>query len=166
MDNTTKTPEELKKEADAKAAKAKKDAEAKEAKAKKEEEDKIAKNKVVLKNVLGKEVPTTDYFYKDITPPGFVGTCGKSVDREDLIDVFHKVFKPADNILFYKQLDKEVYIVIIPIKYATSIGDFNDSLDGDFQKHAISFLTEGSVNLDSMRQKLERINKFVNYSDR
>ena len=122
--------------------------------------------KVILKNALGKEVPAADYFYKNIVPHGFEGTCGKPVDREDLIEVFHKVFKPKDNILFYKQTDKEVYLVVIPMKYSTSIGDFNDSVDGDFQKHAISFLNEGSVNLDTMRQKLERIKNFVDYSDR
>jgi len=122
--------------------------------------------KSILKNALGKEVPEADYFFKGVIPPGFEGTCGNPVDREDLVEVFHKVFKEKDNILFYKQADKEVYIIIIPIKYSTSIGDFNDSIEGDFQKHAISFLNEGSVNLDSLRQKLERINKFVNYSDR
>jgi len=130
------------------------------------EEPKVEKPKVILKNVLGKEVPTAKYFYKDLVPAGFKGTCGNPVDREDLVEVFHKVFKPKDNILFYKQSDKEVYIVIIPIEYSTSIGDFNDSVEGDFQKHAISFLNEGSVNIDTMKQKLERINKFVNYSDR
>jgi len=129
-------------------------------------EKKVEKSTLVLKNVLGKEVKKEDYFYKGTVPAGFEGTCGKPVDREDLITVFHKVFKPKDNILFYKQSDKEVYIVIIPIKYATEIGDFNDSIESDFQKHAISFLNEGSVNIDTMKQKLERINKFVNYSDR
>ena len=123
-------------------------------------------NEVILKNVFGKEMNKKEYFYKGIVPAGFEGTCGNIVDREELITVFHKVFKPADNILFYKQADKEVYIVIIPIKYSTEIGDFNDSLDGAFQKHAISFLSEGSVNPDTLRKKLERINKFVNYSDR
>ena len=122
--------------------------------------------KVIIKNALGKEVPAADYFYKNIVPAGFEGTCGKPVDREDLVELFHKVFKPKDNILFYKQTDKEVYLVVIPMKYSTSIGDFNDSVDGDFQKHAISFLNEGSVNLDTMRQKLERIKNFVDYSDR
>jgi hypothetical protein len=88
------------------------------------------------------------------------------VDREDLIEIFHKVFNPEDNILFYKQLDKEVYIVIIPIKYSSSIGEHNNSIDGNFQKHAISFLSEGSVNADSMKQKLQKIKKFVKYDDR
>jgi len=122
--------------------------------------------KSILKNTLGKEVPESDYFYKGNVPSGFKGTCGEAVVRDDLLTVFHKIFKPEDNILFYKQTDKEVYLVIIPIKYSTSIGDFNDSIEGDFQKHAISFLNEGSVNLDTMRIKLERIKNFVKYSDR
>jgi len=88
------------------------------------------------------------------------------VDREDLLEVFNKVFKPEDNILFYRQLDKEVYIIIVPIKYSTSIGENNNSIKGDFQKHAISFLNEGSVNLDSLRGKLEKIQTFVKYTDR
>ena len=126
----------------------------------------LSKKDSILLNTLGEKVPESYYFYKGIVPSGFERSCGKAVDREDLIEVFHKVFKPKDNILFYKQLDKEVYIIIIPIRFATTIGDFNDSIEGDFQKHAISFLTEGSVNLDTMRQKLERISKFVNYNDR
>ena len=124
------------------------------------------KEKIILKNSLGKEVPAADYFYKGIVPAGFAGTCGNPVDREDLNAIFHKVFKPEDNLLFYRQTDKEVYLVIIPIKYATEVGDSEDSFEGDFQKHAISFLTEGSVNPDTLRQKLEKINKFVKYSDR
>lgn len=194
MENTQKTQEELKAEetkakADAKVAEAKAKKEQKEvdAKAKKEDaklldeakakeiaeaEAKALKEsekelpKPILKNTLGKEVPIEDYFFKGIVPAGFEGTCGKPVDREDLIELFNKVFKPEDNILFYRQLEKEVYIVIVPIKYSTSIGDFNDSLEGDFQKHAISFLNEGMVNLDTMRQKLEKANKFLKYSDR
>lgn len=121
---------------------------------------------VKLFNTSGKEVEISDYFYKNILPSGFVGTCGNPVDREDLLSVFNKVFKPEDNILFYKQADKEVYLVIIPLKYSDSVGDEHDSMDGDFQKHAISFLSEGSVNVDSLRQKLERIKKFVKYNDR
>lgn len=125
-----------------------------------------AKPKVVLRNTLGKEVPLSDYFYKGVVSSGFEGTCGGPVVREDLVKVFNKVFKPEDNILFYKQFDKEVYLVIVPIKYSTCVGEYNDSMDGDFQKHAISFLNEGSVNLDTLRQKLERIVKFVKYVDR
>ena len=129
-------------------------------------EAKVKKSKVVLKNVKGKEVPVEDYFFKGVLSPGFEGSCGNPVDREDLLTVFNKVFKPEDNILFYKQSDKEVYIVIVPIKYSNVIGESNNSLEGDFQKHAISFLNEGSVNLDTLRQKLERIVKFVKYTDR
>ncbi len=124
------------------------------------------KNGVVILNSSGKEVPSTDYFFKGIIPSGFEGTCGRPVDREDLLSVFNKVFKPEDNILFYKQSDKEVYLIIIPLKYSDSVGEEHDSIDGDFQKHAISFLTEGSVNLDTFRQKLDKIKKFVKYTDR
>jgi hypothetical protein len=125
-----------------------------------------SKKEIVIKNTSGKEVAVKDYFYKGVVPSGFEGTCGVPVDREDLLAVFNKVFKPEDNILFYKQADKEVYLVIVPIKYSISVGDFNDSMEGDFQKHAISFLNEGSVNTDTLRQKLERITKFVKYTDR
>jgi len=123
-------------------------------------------DKVTLINTSGKEVKVVDYFFGGVVLPSFEKTCGKAVDREDLLEVFNKVFKPEDNILFYRQLDKEVYIIIVPIKYSTSIGENNNSIKGDFQKHAISFLNEGSVNLDSLRGKLEKIKNFVNYADR
>jgi hypothetical protein len=128
--------------------------------------EKVAKKSILLRNTAGKEMKEADYFFGGTAPAGFESTCGKPVDREDLVEVFDKVFNPSDNILFYKQADREVYLVIIPIKYATTIGDFNNSFEGDFQKHAISFLNEGSVNLDTLKQKLQRINKFVKYSDR
>jgi hypothetical protein len=130
------------------------------------EEPKIIKEEIPIMNVFGRKMEVNKYFYKGIVPSGFKGTCGNPVDRDDLIDIFHKVFDPKDNILFYRQSDKEVYIVIIPIKLSNLIGESNDSIEGDFQKHAISFLSEGSVNIDTMRQKLERIKKFVNYSNR
>jgi hypothetical protein len=130
-----------------------------------EKKDKKVKASI-LKNVSGKDVKEADYFFGGVVPPGFVKDCGKPVDREDLIAVFNKVFKPEDNILFYKQVDKEVYLVIIPIKYSTTIGEYNNSTLGDFQKHAISFLNEGSVNLDTLKMKLNRIIKFVKYTDR
>jgi hypothetical protein len=124
------------------------------------------KNVIVLINTSGKEVPQEDYFFKGVVPPGFLGTCGKPVDREDLLTVFNKVFKPSDNFLFYKPMDKEVYIIIPPIRYSTTIGESNNSLEGDFQKHAISFINEGSVNLDTLRMKLDRILKFCKFDDR
>ena len=138
---------------------------------KKEEVVKVAKKekvvkKIILKNTSGKKVPEADYFFGGNAPTSFEGTCGAPVDREDLLTVFNKVFRPTDNFLFYKQKDKEVYLVIVPIKYSTTIGEYNNSIEGDFQKHAISFINEGSVNLDTLRMKLERIPKFVKYSDR
>ena len=122
--------------------------------------------KVALMNTSGKEVKKEDYFFEGVILPSFEKTCGRAVDREDLLEVFNKVFNPEDNILFYRQLDKEVYLVIVPIKYSTSIGENNNSIKGDFQKHAISFLNEGSVNLEALRGKLEKIQVFVKYTDR
>jgi len=138
---------------------------------KKEEVVKVAKKEkvakvVVLKNTMLKEVPEADYFFGGHAPSGFEGTCGLPVEREDLRGVFDKVFSPADNFLFYKQKDKEVYLVIVPIKYSTVIGDYNNSIEGDFQKHAISFINEGSVNLDTLKMKLKRIAPFCKFSDR
>jgi len=125
-----------------------------------------AAKKITLRTVSGKEVPLSDYFFKGTVPPGFINTCGKPVDREDLLDVFNKVFKPEDNFLFYKVVDKEVYLIIVPIKYSTIIGEENNSLEGDFQKHAISFLNEGSVNPDTLKSKLGRILKFCKFDGR
>lgn len=166
MSNENKTPEELTKDAGpAKAAPAKRRAPAKRT-APSAPVAKAVEKKIVLFNTLGKEVPTKDYFHKGIIPAGFEGSCGANVTREDLLTVFHKVFKAADNILFYKQADKEVYLVIVPLKFSAEVGESHDSLDGDFQKHAISFLNEGSVNVDTLRQKLARVTKFVKYDDR
>ena len=131
-----------------------------------DETPKKTEPKTILRNVLGKEVSVDDYFFNGVLPTGFEVICGKPVDREELLDVFSKVFKPSDDILFYKHVDKEVYLIIIPIKYSTEIGKDKGSVDGDFQKHCLSFLTEGSVNVDSLKQKLERIVRFVNYTDR
>ena len=122
--------------------------------------------KTILKNTSGKEVPEADYFFGGKAPSSFDKYCGKPVDREDLVAVFNKVFKPEDNFLFYKEVDKEVYLIIVPIKYSTTVGVEQNSLDGDFQKHAISFINEGSVNLDTLKQKLSRIPKFCKFSDR
>jgi hypothetical protein len=134
----------------------------------KEEKKKVEKveKKLVLKNTLGKEVSVDDYFFGGKAPSGFEGTCGRPVEREDLLEVFNKVFNPNDNFLFYKALDKEVYLIIIPIKNSTTIGEYNNSLEGDFQKHAISFLNEGSVNVDTLKLKLKKILTFCKFSER
>ena len=116
------------------------------------------KNNVVLKNPAGEVVDQKDYFYssknEDAAPNGFSLV---PVDREDLLAVFNKIFKPTFGLLFYKKKDQEVYIIIVPIKYSSTIGKDKDSLDGEFQKHAISFLNEGSVNTDSLRMKLQKV---------
>ena len=47
----------------------------------KKEVVKKVETKSILRNTSGKEVPEADYFYKGIIPAGFLGTCGKPVDR-------------------------------------------------------------------------------------
>ena len=128
--------------------------------------EKKAEKQLIIKNSKIEEVPEADYFFGGKAPAGFEGSCGNPVEREDLLDVFNKVFKPSDNFLFYKQKDKEVYLVIVPIKYSTIIGEYNNSISGDFQKHAISFINEGSVNLDTLKMKLKKILAFCNFTDR
>ncbi len=137
-----------------------------EAKRQKENEDAAAlaaknKKKITLKNTLGEEVPQKDYFYstkgKDTAPSYFHDVCGQPVEREDMITVFNKIFKPKDGILFYKAMDKEVYIIIVPLKHSSVVGFEHNSIDGEFQKHAISFVSEGSVNLDTLKSKLTRV---------
>lgn len=127
----------------------------------KKEEEKKKKIKVVLKNTLGEEVSQSEYFFsttgKDVAPSFFTDSYGLPVDREDLLGVFNKVFKPKDGMLFYKQKDKEVYLVIVPLKHSSTVGAIHNSVDGEFQKHALSFLSEGSVNLDTLRNKLMRV---------
>jgi hypothetical protein len=125
------------------------------------------KNKeVVLKNVKGEKMDEADYFYGGKAFPTFNQDCGFPVEREDLLEAFNKIFDPKDDILFYKAADKEVYLIIIPLKMSSSVSESNESLTGDFQKHAISFLQEGSVNLETLKMKLKRIIPFVKFADR
>jgi hypothetical protein len=118
---------------------------------------------VILKDTLGEEAFPEDYFYNGVIPSGFAGTCGKPVDDEELLKVFNKIFNPSYKFLFYRAKGKEVYIVIVPIKYSTIIGEEKESLDGDFQKHAISFINEGSVNIDTLKNKLSKVLKFCKF---
>ncbi len=128
---------------------------------------------VILKDTAGNVVEEGDYFYseepgKGKAPIGFNEACGLPVDREDLIEVFNKVFNPKDGFLFFKTRDKEVYVVLVPLKNSISVSRENGSVEGDCQKHAMSFIVDGSVNLDTLKEKLKRINspKFVKYTDR
>lgn len=125
------------------------------------EEAKKKSVKIVLKDTAGNDVAQPDYFYSpdgtDAAPHYFHEVCGYPVDREELIAVFNKVFKPKDGLLFYKAKDKEVYLVIVPIKHSSVVGPAHNSVAGDFQKHALSFISEGSVNVDTLRMKLTRV---------
>lgn len=149
---------------------------------KKEAEKKAAdiakRNSVILKDVDGDDVDQAEYFFPrtvkeiidegkptqkvfepttDTAPYYFNRTAGYPVDREDLIEVFLQFFPRKKGFLFYKAPDREVYLVIVPLKYATTISRANESRPGDYQRHALSFIQEGSVNLDSLKLKLKRI---------
>lgn len=137
------------------------------------------KAKLVLKNINGEDVDEKDYFVtgivenpntkekETITAPAYFNQiCGLPVDREDMLEVFRKVFgEAAPEFLFYKANYKEIYIIIIPLRRATIVGESEDSLPGDFQKHAISFISDGSVNLETLKLKLRKISGFLKRSE-
>lgn len=132
------------------------------------------KSTLVLKNIDGEDVDEKDYFFgakdKDgnmtYAPSYFNRVCGMPVDREDMLEVFRKVFgEAAPEFLFYKSTNKEVYIIIVPLRRATVVGESEDSIAGDFQKHAISFIADGSVNLDTLKLKLKKISGFLKRSE-
>ena len=130
------------------------------------------KKTIILKDVNGKDVDQKDYFYSKDRKENTLGyttlnkVSGYPVEREELLEVFNKIFNPSKGILFYKQYDKEVYIIIVPLKYASSIGTDKDSLDGDYQRHAISFIGEGSVNKDTLKQKLTKVASTIDMTDK
>lgn len=134
------------------------------------------KSLIILKNVSGEDVDEGDYFFSDgsdkekecntVAPSYFNKVCGFPVDREDLLEVFNKIFKPEDNFLFYKNRETEVYVIIVPLKFGSTIGVEHNSISGDYQKHAISFIAEGSANPVTLKQKLLRVAQSVKYTDK
>lgn len=148
--------------------------------AEKKAADEAKKNQLILKDVDGADVDQAEYFFPrleeetingkvykpstDTAPAYFNKICGYPVDREELIEVFNQHFPRSKGFLFYRQRDKEVYLVIVPLKYATTISRSNESRPGDFQRHTLSFINEGSVNIDSLKLKLGRIAKHPSIS--
>lgn len=138
-----------------------------------EAKDKAKKNTFVLRDVDGDDVDQAEYFFArteeevidktthkpstKTAPVYFNTTCGFPVDREDLIEAFKLHFPTKKGFLFYRLQDKEVYLIIVPLKYATTISKSNESRPGDFQRHALSFIGEGSVNVDSLKMKLAKV---------
>lgn len=142
------------------------------------------KHQIVLRDVDGDDVDQAEYFYPRLVketvktasgektleptdqtaPVYFNKECGVPVDDPDLIDVFVQFFPRSKGFLFYKTRGKELYLVIVPLKYATTISAANESRPGDFQRHALSFIAEGSVNIDSLKLKLARIAKHSSIS--
>lgn len=128
--------------------------------------------KPVLKNTRGQDVPVEDYFFakegeQAMAPSFFNKAVGFPVgpDREDLIAMFDKVFKPEDNFVLLKDAYKEVYGILVPLKYS-DIGSKEDSILGDYQVHAISFIPDGSVNPDKFASALQKVATITNYSSR
>jgi len=123
-----------------------------------------------LFDTLGNHVDIEDYFYapegdEEIQIPTYFGKVyGKPIDpdREDVLSVFHKVFKQEDKFLLYKAMDKELYSIFVPIKFS-SLSPQNGSVNGDTQVHAMSFIAEGGVNPDSLEVVLNRIARSIAY---
>ena len=95
------------------------------------------KHKVVLQDIDGDDVDQGDYFWPRLeketinekrpdekvllptdqtAPVYFNKVIGYPVDREELKEVFLQFFPRAKGFLFYKARDREVYIVIVPLK--------------------------------------------------
>lgn len=148
--------------------------------AEKKAAEEAKKRKLILKDVDGDDVDQAEYFFPrleeetingkvhkpstETAPVYFNKLCGYPVEREDLIEVFTQFFPRKKGFLFYRQADREVYQVIVPLKYATTVSRSNESRPGDFQRHAFSFIQEGSVNVDSLKLKLGRIAKHASIS--
>lgn len=136
---------------------------------------------LTLKDSYGNELDVADYFFSDgseaestrlaatadatLAPVYFNKVVGLPVQDEELIEIFEKVFSPDDGFLFYKCNRKEVYVIIVPLKFS-KINEEKDALSGDYQKHTISFIAEGSVNLEQLKVKLQRIAGMVHYDIR
>ncbi len=130
---------------------------------------------IILMDTQGKEVDEKDYFFSDgseeekkrgaLVPPYFRKVCGIPVAREDMLEVFNSVFNPEDGFLFYKCEDKEVFIIIVPLVWA-NVDEEHGAVSGDAQKHAISFIQEGSVNLETLKMKLKRAAGTIKYENK
>lgn len=101
------------------------------------------KASIVLRNTSLEDVEQKDYFFRDIeknvvntAPSYFNKVSGMPVDNEELITVFDGIFPKKKGFLFYKAMGKELYFVIVPLKYATTVGEKNNSIPGDHQRHA------------------------------
>jgi len=135
--------------------------------------EKVTVEPQILKNTRGENVDVKDYFYAKpgetaIAPNFFNKACGLPVnplERPELIEIFDKTFKPQDNFVFLKARDKEVYSVLIPLKY-TDINSQEDCILGDYQLHAISFIPDGSVNFDKLKAELKKIATMIKYDSR
>lgn len=136
-----------------------------------EKTNKLKIKEQVLKNTAGEDVPVADYFFAEegetaVAPGYFNKACGFPVDREDITEIFNRVFKISDNFLLLKTNDKEIYGVLVPLKFATMVSHEDESRLGDCQYHAVSFIPDGSVNLDKFEREMKKIAALIGYDFR
>ena len=75
---------------------------------------------------ISERTPATAFQPTTETAPAYFNKfCGYPVEREELIETFIQFFPRAKGFLFYKKQDSEVYLVIVPLKYATTISRSN-----------------------------------------
>lgn len=123
-----------------------------------------------IRNTRGEEVDPADYFYASpgkeaFAPSYFNRACGFPVTYDEWNKIFDSIFDPEDQFVFLKSQNKEVYSVLVPLVF-TEIGEQNDNVDCDFQVHAISFISDGSVSSDRLKLKLKEIAKRIGYEKR
>lgn len=121
-----------------------------------------------LRNTRGETVDVKDYFYAPegqiaIAPPYFSKSCGTVCEREDLVQAFESIFKPEDNFILLKDQYKEVYGVLVPLSY-TKIGPKENSIIGDYMYHAVSFVSEGSANMEMFISFLKKVARMYKYA--
>ncbi len=127
-----------------------------------------AKTDFIFQTPDGTDVDPGNYVFPNeegevVVSPFFHKVYGYPVDREELIEVFFEVFAPKDEVLFYKKKQNETYTVIIPLAKA-SISLKTGAQGGDVQVHSMSFITEGSVNSQTLSLKLAAIAKALKYT--
>lgn len=127
--------------------------------------------KQIIQNNKGEDVPLENYFFVNpgetiFVPNYFNDAFGKPTDREDLIEIFDTIFKPEDNFILLKDKTKEVYNIMVPLKFSNEVNFAENSQTGDCQIHAISFITDGSVNHDKFKSALKKISSLIAYGNK
>lgn len=126
-----------------------------------------------IRNTLGEEVDLSKYFIPNhenisVAPNYFNRSHGYPISQnefgfEEMIEVFNKVFDVKDGFLLFKQRTKEVYSVLVPLRYAKELNEAEEANAFDYQIHAISFIKEGGFNIQTFENKLKSIKTINGY---